>query len=103
MLHLDDRMGSLKEGKDADVVIWSNNPLSVQSQVISTFVDGVLLYDAKRDMQLYTRNQQEKARLISKMLNTNIGGSKRDFVKKKKGHYHCDTIGEEASLEENTH
>ena len=103
LLHLDDRMGSLKEGKDADVVIWSNNPLSVQSQVISTFVDGVLLYDAKRDMQLYTRNQQEKARLISKMLNANIGGSKRDFVKKKKGHYHCDTIGEEASLEENTH
>ncbi len=103
LLHLDDRMGSLKKGKDADVVIWSANPLSVQAQVVSTFVDGVILYDAKRDALLYNRNQQEKARLISKMLDANQQGNKQDFVKKTKGHYHCDTIGEEASLEENTH
>ena len=26
LLHIDDRVGSLKEGKDADLVLWSDNP-----------------------------------------------------------------------------
>lgn len=103
LLHLDDRMGSLKEGKDADIVIWTTNPLSVRARVVSTMVDGVVLYDSKRDALLYDRNQREKARLISKMLNANSAGDKKDFIKKKKGHFHCNTLGENASLEENTH
>lgn len=103
LLHLDDRMGSLKEGKDADIVIWTTNPLSVRARVVSTMVDGVVLYDSKRDALLYDRNQREKARLISKMLNANSVGDKKDFIKKKKGHFHCNTLGEDASLEENTH
>jgi imidazolonepropionase-like amidohydrolase len=38
LLHLENRMGSIKVGKDADIVIWSGNPLSVYSKVERTFV-----------------------------------------------------------------
>lgn len=95
MLHLDDRMGSLKEGKDADVVIWTDNPLSINAQVSKTFIDGELLYDAWKSVDEYYRIQEEKARIISKMLTSNKKGEpKKTFVKKKERHWHCDTIGE---------
>ncbi len=104
LLHLDDRMGSIKEGKDADIVIWSDNPLAITAVVEQTIIDGTILYDKERDAQLRLANQAEKARIISKMLEDNkAGGKKRPFIKLKKGHFHCDTMGEEATLEENTH
>ena len=40
LLHIDDRVGSIKVGKDADVVLWSQNPLSVFAKAEYTFVDG---------------------------------------------------------------
>ncbi len=104
LLHLDDRMGSLKVGKDADVVIWSDNPLSIMAKTNYTIIDGLILFDHQRDTELRTRNNQERARIISKMLSENNSGApSRKFFKKKKGHYHCDTIGEELSTEENHH
>ena len=39
-LGIDDRVGSLEAGKDADLVIWSGDPLSVYSVADETFVDG---------------------------------------------------------------
>lgn len=104
LLHLDDRMGSLKVGKDADIVIWSDNPLSIKAKAEKTVIDGVILYDIDRDVEMRKANQAEKARIISKMLaDNNAGGKKKPFIKIKKGHYHCNTIGEEATLEENQH
>ena len=103
LLHLDDRMGSLKEDKDADIVIWSANPLSIQAKVLYSIVDGVILYDRENSHELEARNQREKARIIAKMLDSNSLGKKRTFVKKKKGHFHCNTVGEEESLEQNHH
>lgn len=104
LLHLDERMGSLKVGKDADIVIWSANPLSIEAIVEQTIVDGLVLYDTQRDEELRIANQSEKARIISKMLADNqAGGKKRTFLKLKKGHFHCDTLGEEESTEENHH
>jgi len=104
LLHLDDRMGSLREGKDADIVIWSDNPLSITAKVEKTIIDGLILYDSERDLEMRRANQAEKARIISKMLaDNNAGGKTRPFIKRKQGHYHCNTIGEEASHEENHH
>ncbi|HEV3145426.1 MAG TPA: amidohydrolase family protein [Gemmataceae bacterium] len=40
MLHLDDRLGSLEKGKDADFVILSGNPFSVYTHVLETWIDG---------------------------------------------------------------
>ncbi|XOV66756.1 MAG: amidohydrolase family protein [Fluviicola sp.] len=104
LLHLDDQMGSLKVGKDADIVIWSDHPLSIKAKVEKTLIDGVVLYDAEVDAIKRKENQSEKARIISKMLADNqAGGKTQPFIKRKKGHYHCNTLGEEASLEENHH
>jgi imidazolonepropionase-like amidohydrolase len=44
-LGIDDRVGTLEPGKQADVVIWSANPFSVYTRADQVFVDGALLYD----------------------------------------------------------
>jgi len=45
-LGLDDRIGSIEVGKDADFVILSGDPLSVRSEVLETWVEGVQVYDS---------------------------------------------------------
>jgi imidazolonepropionase-like amidohydrolase len=44
-LGLDDRIGSLEPGKDADVVIWSADPLSVYARTEKVFLDGAVVFD----------------------------------------------------------
>jgi imidazolonepropionase-like amidohydrolase len=46
-LGLDDRIGSLEVGKNADVVLWSGDPFSVYTRTEKVWVDGALLYDRK--------------------------------------------------------
>jgi imidazolonepropionase-like amidohydrolase len=104
LLHLDERMGSLKEGKDADIVVWTTNPLSIEAKVEMTIVDGEVLFDSKRDYLMRSHNQIERARIVSKMLESNDKGEEnKPFVKRKTRHFHCDTLGEEGSIGENTH
>ena len=45
MLGLQDRIGSIEPGKDADLALFSGDPLSVYSQVLETWVDGVRVFD----------------------------------------------------------
>ncbi len=45
MLHLDDRLGSLAKGKDADFVVLSGAPFSVYTQVLATYIDGEKVFD----------------------------------------------------------
>ncbi len=44
-LGVDDKVGTLEAGKQADVVIWSHNPFSVYARADKVFVDGALLFD----------------------------------------------------------
>ncbi len=44
-LGLDDRIGSLEPGKNADVVLWSGNPFSIYSRAEKVWIDGALLFD----------------------------------------------------------
>lgn len=76
MLHIDDKVGSLKAGKDADVVIWTANPLSIYAKAEKTFVDGIAYWDIDKDAQLMKSQQTEKARLIQKMLESKSKGGK---------------------------
>lgn len=41
---VDHRLGSLKEGKDADLVLWDGNPLEVSSRVWATLIDGEIAW-----------------------------------------------------------
>lgn len=74
MLHLDKNMGSIVIGKDADVVLWSDNPLSVYAKAEKTFVDGVLYFDREKDKLLREEINKERSRLIQKMLDAKKGG-----------------------------
>jgi imidazolonepropionase-like amidohydrolase len=49
MLDLDDRIGSLEPGKDADFIVLSGDPLSIYSMVEQTWIDGVLVFDISRE------------------------------------------------------
>jgi len=44
-LGLDDRIGTLEAGKNADVVLWSGNPFSIYSRAEKVWTDGALLFD----------------------------------------------------------
>ena len=48
-LGIDDRVGSIETGKDADLVLFSAHPLSVYAVPELTFVDGVVRFDRDRD------------------------------------------------------
>ena len=67
MLHVDDKTGSLKVGKDADVVLWSDNPLSIYAKSLYTIVDGTIYFDRVKDEQLQKDVDAERLRLVRKM------------------------------------
>jgi imidazolonepropionase-like amidohydrolase len=59
-LGIQNRVGSIEVGKDADVVIWSGDPLSVYSTAETTFIDGEIFFDIKRDQQMRQQLAQER-------------------------------------------
>jgi imidazolonepropionase-like amidohydrolase len=75
MLHVADRVGSIKEGKDADVVVWSANPLSIYAKSEQTIVDGTIVFDRAEDAKLQEALKAEKQRLVMKMLGAKKGGA----------------------------
>jgi imidazolonepropionase-like amidohydrolase len=62
-LGVQNRVGSIEVGKDADLAIWNGHPLSVYSRVDKTFVDGELLFDRERDLADRARFQSERFQL----------------------------------------
>ena len=91
LLHLDDKMGSLKIGKDADLVIWGGNPLSIYAKVEQTYIDGICLFDITRDLELRQQNLSERMRIIQKMGNEDKG-EKQKPKKNQEKLYHCETL-----------
>src|SRR5688500_4216074 len=49
-LGIQERVGSIEVGKDADVAIWNGHPFSVYSRVDTTFVDGTIFFDRAQDL-----------------------------------------------------
>jgi adenine deaminase len=76
MLHVADRVGSIKAGKDADIVIWTDNPLSVYAKSEKTIVDGIVYFDLDKDAQLRKQLAAERNRLIQKMIGAKKEGAK---------------------------
>jgi len=48
-LGIDNRVGSIEEGKDGDIAIFEGHPLSVYAIPVMTFVDGVKYFDRETD------------------------------------------------------
>jgi imidazolonepropionase-like amidohydrolase len=93
MLRLDADMGSIAEGKSADVVLWSDNPLSVYAKADYTIIDGVIYFDRQEDAKKRKEIQAERARLVNLMLAEKQKGMPVVKPLQKKEHfYHCNTI-----------
>ncbi|MGN7515522.1 MAG: amidohydrolase family protein [Allomuricauda sp.] len=93
LLHLDDRVGSIEEGKDADVVLWTDHPLSVYAKAEKTLIEGKVYFDLEKDKKLRESIKKERNQLIGMMLNENKKGEKsRTPVQSKKQEFNCDTL-----------
>jgi imidazolonepropionase-like amidohydrolase len=102
MLHIDNKVGSIKPGKDADLVLWSAEPLSVYARAEETYVDGVKYWDIDKDADQQKTIKSEEARLIQKMLNSKNGGAKTQRPSFTKPSLNtCDTIEENYQTQTN--
>ncbi len=97
MLHIDNRVGSIKVGKDADLVLWNEHPLSIYAKPLKTFVDGIDYYDVERDAALRVEMRKEKERIIQKLLTEKkLGMPTQKPGKPERKLYHCDDVDVES-------
>ncbi|WP_395053069.1 amidohydrolase family protein [Flavobacterium sp.] len=95
LLHIDDKVGSIKVGKDADLVLWNTNPLSIYAKAEKTIIEGVVYYDIVKNETLKLDVANEKNEIIGQLLNEkNKGMITQEPKKKEKKDYHCDTLEE---------
>ncbi len=93
MLHLDNQMGSVKAGKSADVVLWTDHPLSVYAKAEKTIIDGKVYFDIEKDKQNNKDIEVDRARIIQKLKN-----AKKSGVPTQRGEsrsqldFHCDDV-----------
>ena len=93
LLHLDNRVGSLKVGKDADVVLWSGHPMSIYTKAEKTIIDGAVYFDIETDKAMQLEVEKEKNELTTLMLQAKNKGLKtKPIENKEKELLHCDSI-----------
>jgi len=83
LLRIDDRVGSIKVGKDADVVLWNQNPLSVYAIAEKTIIDGTIYFDKERDKKLRNEIKKERNLLINMMMEEKHSGGNTQPIKRK--------------------
>ncbi len=74
-LRIDNRVGSIEVGKDADFVIWSGSPLSAFSVCEQTWIDGRRFFDRDEDRAMNEEVQKERTVLIQKILASKKSGA----------------------------
>lgn len=57
--------GSLEPGKDADLVVWSGDPLSTFTKCEQTWIDGACYFSLEKDAQMRDRDNALRTRLIA--------------------------------------
>lgn len=67
-LRIDDRVGSLEVGKDADLVVWSGSPISSLSRCEQTWIDGRKYFDIADEAAIRKRDEQIRNTLVQRIL-----------------------------------
>jgi imidazolonepropionase-like amidohydrolase len=62
-LGVQDRVGSIDVGKDADIAIWNAHPFSVYARVETTLIDGEVFFDRQQDLARRAELEKERAAL----------------------------------------
>ena len=93
LLHIDDEVGSVKVGKSADLVLWSDHPMSIYAVAEKTMIEGIIYYDLDRATAQVDEIAKEKNKLIQDMLSAKNGGAKTQKpIQKKTVEFHCETL-----------
>ena len=69
-LGVDNWVGSLEVGKDADFVIWNGNPLSTKTKCEQTWIEGVQYFSLEKDSLLRIRDKKIRKELVNKILSS---------------------------------
>ena len=100
LLHLDHRLGTVEVGKDADLVLWNEDPLSVYALPQATWVDGVKYYDIHTEKEMRAQMEKERNRIAQKMLAEAEKTGKTQAPKALKNHlYHCEDSEDEGNVQ----
>lgn len=101
LLQIDHRVGTIKIGKDADLVLWDQHPLSVYAKPVYAFVDGIPYFSLARDRMMRARIAEERERLIQEMLKAKAKGASTQKAKEKpEDGYHCEDLEDEWTIEQ---
>jgi imidazolonepropionase-like amidohydrolase len=93
LLHIDDRVGSIKVGKDADLVLWNTHPMSIYAKAEKTIIEGRTFFDLELDKKLRQNIKNDRSLLINMMLKEkNKGMSTQPVKKTHKPDLHCDSV-----------
>lgn len=93
LLHIDNQVGSIKVGKSADVVLWTDHPLSIYAKSAFTIIDGTVYFSLENDQKLRQQMNEERNRLVQKMQQAEKNGEKvKDIAPKMTHHMHCDHL-----------
>ena len=84
-LKIDRWVGSLEEGKDADLALWSGHPLSTYTVCEQTWVDGIKRFDRSEDLTRREQMEKERAGLLEKVKNADKPKVEPSKEKKEEG------------------
>ena len=95
MLHIDDRVGSIKVGKDADLVLWNDHPMSIYARAERVYIDGKEYFNREDNERRRTELATERNALIQASLDDKKNGGKTQAPSgSRRRLLHCDSVNE---------
>ncbi|WP_116128166.1 amidohydrolase family protein [Lewinella sp. IMCC34183] len=93
MLHIDDRVGSIRAGKDADLVLWNDHPMSIYARAERTYIDGKEYFNREENESRRQDLLDERNALIQASLDAKKGGSRTQAPRgNSRQLLHCDSV-----------
>ena len=93
LLRLDKRVGSIEKGKDADLVLWSDHPLSVYAKAEKTMIEGAVYFDIEKDVVKRKTLADQRNHLVRKMLKVKASGAPTQEPRQnKKRRFECESL-----------